>query len=256
MLLLGAWGSSRDAADPASVPSPYSRAAGCSLHVGGRKVSSQDHRVHPGSCWGPRAKVCSVQGLGWGTRPPRSLHIRHIHSHLQVVTERLFSILRAQLGLQLGHVVGMDRLPGSPGSRRRSCLGTVRQAVEAAAATRGLEDPTGQCSGQACRNDMWWGLGGLMARVWPTPTSTRDAQHVSGGARIWQKQRHKVGPAWRGGRGSGCRGLQTEDPARLGMAGTEVQAEQYAAGCSGGWGRGPEGAHLRLAQVLALPLAC
>lgn len=94
------------------------------------------------------------------------------------------------------------------------------------------------------------GVGGLMARVWPTPTSTRDAQYVSGGARIWQKRRHKVGPAWRRGRGSGCQGLQTEDP-----AGTEVQAEQYAAECSGGWARGPEGAHLRLAQVLALPLA-
>lgn len=23
----------------------------------------------------------------------------------------------------------------------------------------GLEDPMGQCSGQACRNDTWWGLG-------------------------------------------------------------------------------------------------
>lgn len=113
-----------------------------------------------------------MQGWGWGTRPPQSPHIRHIHGHLQVVTEHLFSILRAQLGLQLGSVVRMDGLPGSPCSQQRSCLGTVRQAVESAAATRGLEDPMGQCSGRACRNGMWWGLGGLMARVWPTPTST------------------------------------------------------------------------------------
>lgn len=113
-----------------------------------------------------------MQGWGWGTRPPQSPHIRHIHGHLQVVTEHLFSILRAQLGLQLGSVVRMDGLPGSPCSQQRSCLGTVRQVVESAAATRGLEDPMGQCSGRACRNGMWWGLGGLMARVWPTPTST------------------------------------------------------------------------------------
>lgn len=76
-----------------------------------------------------------------------------------------------------------------------------------------------------------------------------------GGPRIWQKRRHKVGPAWHRGRGAECRGLQMEDPARLGVVGTEVQAEQYAAGCSGGWAGGPEGAHLGLAQVLALPLA-
>lgn len=88
-----------------------------------------------------------------------------------------------------------------------------------------------------------------MARVWPTPTSTRDAQYVRVGGQNLAKAKAQGRTSLAGGRGSGCRGLQTEDP-----AGTEVQAEQYAAEYSGGWARGPEGAHLRLAQVLALPL--
>lgn len=49
-------GISRNRTDPVSVlypePGPHTRAVGCSLHGGGGQVSSRDHEVHPGSCWG------------------------------------------------------------------------------------------------------------------------------------------------------------------------------------------------------------
>lgn len=43
---------------------------GCRLFsaCGGGQVSSQDHRVHPGSCCGPRAKVCTCR-VGWDQAP-------------------------------------------------------------------------------------------------------------------------------------------------------------------------------------------
>lgn len=140
-----------------SAPTAGLQAVLCTWGVGRSAARTTGSIQAPAGDLGQRSAPRRGGGGGPG---PRSPHIRHIHSHLQAVAEHLFSIFRAQLGLQLGRVVGMDGLPGSPGSRRRSCLGTVRQAVEAAAATRGLEDPMGQRSGQACRNDTWLGLGG------------------------------------------------------------------------------------------------
>lgn len=63
------------------------------------------------------------------------------------------------------------------------------------------------------------------------------------------KRRHKVGPAWCRGQGQGVEVCRWEDP-----AGTEVQAEQYAAESTLGVGEGARRSP-EAGPGLALPLA-